>query len=438
MHPEPKALFKEAIRDCLPVLESLVGNCSAPHRVWKKTGEGQWHGETVQQPDMLSVFIGADEEITAASKRFAESFRLRHPQYDGMVGFAGWGSFNLGHDRINILRTALRHLWDRYATFDLDEAAVNGLIDEFETFVDQPSVRFLFRAMLLNFSTPADSIELPDGLRIRRLTEKEVSALYGGPVQFLGMFPNRGFAVHEFCVEGETEVPKILGDSADQGQPTTDQAKASLDKAILSLRTFKKGRVGYDFVSFHPLTFCPVPVASRGFGDLYVPIGTYTLGAEEIEALVSHAKLVFGVTEKAMMLACSRLADAEIRLRPQDRIVDAVIGMEALLLAGIDDRRTEMGFRFALNHAMLVAPDQRVSAFKVARDLYRLRSAIVHGSNIDETKLHQAAETATEALRAIITRFLQAGDQSYRSSDYWQHAYFGLPAPDFPPRPAPA
>ena len=93
-----------------------------------------------------------------------------------------------------------------------------------------------------------------------------------------------------------------------------------------------------------------------------------------------------------MSMACFRLADAANRIRPQDQIVDSVIGMEAVLLAGVEDRRSELSFRFSLNYAMLFAVDRREYAFSLARDLYRLRSKIAHGNTIDEKRLKIAGE----------------------------------------------
>jgi hypothetical protein len=86
----------------------------------------------------------------------------------------------------------------------------------------------------------------------------------------------RAFGLHEFCIEGETEEPKAFGDMKDDEQPVKDRVKATLDKAILCLRTFKEGHVGYDYVHFFPVTFCPLPLPPYGYGDLYVPFGNYT------------------------------------------------------------------------------------------------------------------------------------------------------------------
>lgn len=439
MHAEPKALLKKAVLKCLPGLQALVGKCKAPHRVWTKTGEGQWQSEVVLRPDWTRVSIAAHKQLTEAGQPFAESFFARHPKYNGMVGLR-FCKINLGHDITYIFRSAIQHLWWRYETFERVEDTVDSLVAEFESFVDKPTVRFVFRSQLLNFKTSGDSIDLPEGIRIRRMTDKEVSVFHGGPVEALGMMQPRALGTHDFCIEGETEEPKLFGDLKGDERPAKDPVKGSLDKAILCLRTFKGGHVGYDYIHFYPVTFCPLPLLSVGYGDLYVPFGSYILKAEECGPLAEHAKMVFGVSEPSMEMACSRLADAETRKKPRDRLVDAVIGMEALLLAGLgkEARKGELRFRFSLHYSTLFGtPEERHRAFRVAKRLYDLRSMISHGSTLsdkafsvgdEKLKLPEAAKRACERLRHLVRHFLPTVSQApYRKHAFWERAYFGLP-----------
>ena len=135
-----------------------------------------------------------------------------------------------------------------------------------------------------------------------------------------------------------------------------------------------------------------------------------------------------------MLLACSRLAMAQVRTSPQDRIVDAVVGMEALLLAG---HKKELRFRFALHYATLFeGPDERLKAFKIAKDLYDFRSGIAHGGSLEGESvrvgnewmsLKDAAERASEALRFLVGRFLPDADSApYKRPEFWEGRVFGL------------
>jgi hypothetical protein len=154
---------------------------------------------------------------------------------------------------------------------------------------------------------------------------------------------------------------------------------------------------------------------------------------------VKHADLIFACSEPAMEMACSRLADAANRTKPQDRIVDAVIGMEAILLAGLgnEEGRGELSFRFSLNYSTLFkTPEDRQHGYRVARDLYRLRSIIAHGTSLDEEnlkiagakpKLPEAGRIATSALRRLIMHFLPKNGAPYKDHKHWQRTYFGFP-----------
>jgi Apea-like HEPN len=104
--------------------------------------------------------------------------------------------------------------------------------------------------------------------------------------------------------------------------------------------------------------------------------------------------------------------------------------MEALLLAGLgkEDRKGELKYRFSLHYSTLFySPQERYGAFRIAKDLYDLRSAIAHGSSLKDKKyrigkeklnLSDAANQATEALRKVIMHFLpKAKFAPYKNSE---------------------
>ena len=113
--------------------------------------------------------------------------------------------------------------------------------------------------------------------------------------------------------------------------------------------------------------------------------------------------------------------------------------MEAILLAGLasEDRKGELKFRFSLHYSTLFdSPKERYCAFRVAKDLYDLRSTIAHGTTLkndqcrvgqEKLSLTEPATRATEALRTIVRRFLpQTEVAPYRKPEFWTRSYFGL------------
>ena len=151
------------------------------------------------------------------------------------------------------------------------------------------------------------------------------------------------------------------------------------------------------------------------------------------------AQDIFSLSESALETATARLAEAESRVRPQDQIFDAVVGMEALLLAGLgkEDRRSELKYRFSMNYSTLFAsPRERWGAYNLARDFYNHRSTIAHGGDFknerlkvgeEKLNLHETANRSKNMLRAIIKRFLpHAKTAPYKKSHFWEQKYFGV------------
>lgn len=219
-----------------------------------------------------------------------------------------------------------------------------------------------------------------------------------------------------------------------------DKVRLQLDTAVRCLRTFKEGYVGTDWLHFKFVKFCPLDLGSYGSVDRVIPPGIYKISDDEIETLRNHARNIFKLSESAMETACARLTDAEARFRPQDQILDAVIGMEALLLAGLgkEDRRSELKYRFSLNYSTLFeSPKERWRAYNIAKDFYDLRSTIAHGGDlakkdnrVGEEKLnpHETAKRTKDALRMLIQRFLpQSRIPPYKDSKFWERAYFKIP-----------
>jgi Apea-like HEPN len=419
--------LEQAILQSLPILQSLLGCYSEQSKVWTKQGEGIWHSEYKLKPDLFRVFIAADNQLNENGASFTKLFFENYSEYEGMVWFGGFGGCNFS-DKVSIFKAVINRIWVRYETFNCNKAEVNEIIEEVIQFVKQPMVRYRFQAQLLNFTMIESTLSLPGNLTIRRLNEHEVSAFINDSIT-----PVSFFGIHEFVIEGEDEFPKIFGYPDNIAHPI-EKVRAVLDRAILCLRTFKQGSIGYDNVKCKPLNFCPFGLGGTHVkNDMYIPFCRYELLSDEIVLLDDYANRVLQVSEPSMEMALSRLADAEIRTKPQDKIVDAVIGMEALLLAALSSK-SELSFRFSLNYSMLFPSDKRPSAFKLAKSLYNIRSTIAHGSSIDEmvniddqkVPLSDAANKATDVLRIIILHFLPQQGAPYKKDEFWKNKYFGL------------
>ena len=96
--------------------------------------------------------------------------------------------------------------------------------------------------------------------------------------------------------------------------------------------------------------------------------------------------------------ACSEIKN------PSDEVVDLFTCLEALLL----EQEEGLSFRLALRAANLIGDpaESRSLLYKKLRDLYALRSKIVHGGRLNSKQLERFAEVP--ALREIVRRVLLA------------------------------
>jgi hypothetical protein len=441
VNEEVKLALKQAMLKSLPIFHQLSVQFQQPYPVWSKREDGGWQGTYQPRTDVFHVFLAAEKQLDKAASGFAGTFFSGYPEYgEGkLVGCAGLCWMQLAHDKSHILRKAIGCLWDRHGTFDCNESCIDAVVDEFAEFIDSSKIRIRFQTLLLNFGMSGSGFRLSENLVVRRLSEAEISDIQSGPV--MGGAERHVFGgIHEFVIEGEIEGVKTFAGLEVSEDSPYQTARSQLDKAIICFRTFKEGQIGYDQLTFKFVKFCPLDVGRYGFLDRNVPLGTYIVAENEIPSLCEHARNIFGLREPAMEAACARLADAEARFRPQDQILDAVIGMEALLLAGLDreDRRSELKYRFSLNYSTLFnSPEERWRAYKVAKALYDHRSTIAHGGDMpvkdvrvgdEKLTLHETATRAKNTLRKLIHQFLpQAKAAPYKKSGFWERAYFGLP-----------
>lgn len=113
----------------------------------------------------------------------------------------------------------------------------------------------------------------------------------------------------------------------------------------------------------------------------------YILEVSEIESLRLVLDAVHRISNPSLRVALSRLNRQYTRETEDDRIIDAVVALESIYLAGVND---ELKFRLGARVAAHLGGDnaaERERLFELVSASYDLRSSIVHGS------LHKAQDS---------------------------------------------
>lgn len=198
-------------------------------------------------------------------------------------------------------------------------------------------------------------------------------------------------------------------------------AQSSLLTAELSLRLAKGGSVGIDCVHFMRPEFVGFTGEfTLNFSEFFIPRGTYELNdAEVIDVQKAWKSLNGEMVVGQLQTAIERLSLAETRTDFKDKIVDACIGLEALLLR--TDVQGELSYQFAINYSVLDPKrENRLARYDVARDIYKLRSKVAHGAASMERTDKQGRDIpdlSCVVLREVIHYFLNT--QWPPPADFW-------------------
>lgn len=269
--------------------------------------------------------------------------------------------------------------YERFSTFAVSTEQLDSLVNDVEAFLQSNEIRFNVFAVALNIAGPADlpPISFPGNITLRPITDSELTQFYGGNPFYQHQRTPTVFP--EFVFVTELKLPKLVGQTEPPTETPLDKIYDDLDRCLLALASYKEaGGVGYEGIRLVPSNLALGGASGISFfwRSQYVPFGRYNLEPQDVAPLREHAKL-FKNIDSTLEIACQRLVDAGQRAKPRDAIMDAIIGLESILLTG---NSNELSYRFAMNYSTLVAANRR-DAFNLAKDLYRLRSKIAHGTS---------------------------------------------------------
>ena len=428
-----------AIRAALKALLAELGKIpklpQEGHWEYHRTADSGWSGKLVPKLSFMGLDVTHGRVFDKLGEELEPALAKDYPDYLKAVGTE---TVTAVLQPATILVQLALEAEKRFGTFAVADAEIDALLAEVSAFFDRETVSLRLYAPALNLFGPADTppVAFPEGVRLRPITDDECTRFYGGNPIFRMRSTNMqlGFPFFVFVKELRTE--KVIGTHEVKGDSVSKRFQEELDSCVLALATFKdSGAVGYDgiWVTSSEFTLGAAFADRHMFGNEHVPLSRYDLTAEEAPQIEAHAKLFDGM-HSTLEMASQRLVDSARRTKPRDTIVDAVIGLESILLSNLEDR-TELRFRFSLNYAALFPKEEREVAFRTAKDLYDLRSRIAHGGspedkvkiNKKELTLHDAAVLARSVLRKTIAIFSSnSRTPDYMKEGYWLSKELGL------------
>jgi hypothetical protein len=283
---------------------------------------------------------------------------------------------------------------------------------------------------------PLHGIELPPvevqpakDIVLNKLTPSERNRLWeqwGQHASALGV----GHPVSErHAVRIRITVPKWLGHQ--EQRPELDHPYSSVElrlyQLVSAIRLLRKGYVGFTQLELTAERWCPFIGGQRSLGiqSPFVSFHGLRLREQDTAELSSNLAMVADLSKRGdsrLELALSRFNLSLERHQLYDRLIDAIVALEAIFL----DQSAELSFRLSLRAAACISTGKanRIRTYQLLRAAYDLRSQVLHGrtppTDIEVAGARLTPEELQDELRDILRRsLLKAMKQPSRNPEKW-------------------
>ena len=290
--------------------------------------------------------------------------------------------------------------------FDFDEAAFTKTYESLEEYLLGTEDTYRLVAPLLNFEMGGGSLTL-GSVTIRALDNDEVvqlNRILPDHRSIEGRFP---FGIARFGVETLAHCPR-------GSQVGVSAGFDRLWWSVICLKLAKKGAITYGDVWIIPHRWSPFPGLARQSRSVQLSFfDIYRMAREDIPVIERIWHSVEGHVEKPppfWMVALGRFDDSSLRHRPEDKLIDTWIGLEALFGkgVGVGELRYQLSLRLA--HFLETDAGARKRVRDLAMDAYKLRGAVVHGeAKRDVKKLSELPNEMEMLLRRALCKCVLNG-----------------------------
>ena len=270
---------------------------------------------------------------------------------------------------------------------------------------------FTYLALLDRFNSDMDELDLSyenRTLKIRKISEREI-AEFLSPSKVLIPIIRGQFeiviAVSEdmYWLDYSYEV-----DSKEAMIVASNNVNEEKEKIILALRLFKEGclHTVFDVKKGKHIATTVTPFRGlRSSGRLYFLAGSELTILKEFLREFLHFVWEKKKSRTPLGITLSRFTDGYERTKLEDKIIDYVVGLEALYLQG--ESLGEFGYKMSHRASILLSDkkEEQRKIFKGIKGVYGLRSSIVHGGKYDLTA--EDVWIAEDTLRDSIRKFLK-------------------------------
>jgi hypothetical protein len=326
-----------------------------------------------------------------------------------------------------LVRYFLKDICEHSQQLVVDEQAFNDVLARVDAALFGP-LRVALSGPLMYFGGP-DLVDLAPGVRIERVPGSRAAELetwVSGPRLFWHM-PSFSHVLR---------VEYAASESASYVQDAFQHAEAITQHVFAALRVLKAGHFACPYFVVEPLSWRPEDIWGRSprREGHHTSAGSYVLeDIPTVQDLYRKIEHCIRTHEPSLDIALRRFERAIEEHTPEDKFIDLMIAAEALFL---HDAQQELGYRFSQRiAAFLAAGKDRLVLQRRAKDLYDLRSQLVHGGapneivRVGEQRIPfgQAVDDTEHLLRTSLLMLLALAPEARptRVDRFWDRLLLG-------------
>jgi len=303
-----------------------------------------------------------------------------------------------------------RYLWELQSLDQPDQAILAQLSEELDELIEQTSIRYTTQLAIdgIEISSP---LEYRD-VKLRQLTPSERGHYWQSRS---GDQLNQNGQHTDFVVPRDYVMvtPTVLLEvTTSRSRSETVSSSTLINRVALAffLKGFDIASTGVVVGFDRPIWATLGQSHARSLVDEKLVTEVKQLTEEDFRTIVDLAYKMpdFGPGEASSReIALYRVLRGLGMHWMESGFLDHVIALEAALLKGVE---IELSYRFALYGSLFLRNERNPEeTFKKLRNIYSVRSKLVHGSTIEARKREQAIKDAPDIAKAVILRAVEHG-----------------------------
>ncbi len=400
---------RENVKDAaLKLLKAIAVKAKKELRTNTKVSQySSWMVKTSATSSSSQMFERKVFNSRAIDMMYQLDRKTYFPEKEGLKEIAIEAGFKAEEIEYGLLLTLVRAWLGVSNPLDIDREDVRGVIERFATTIIDKIVETSSRYALIMMDERSEEVNLDDEVSLRRISDEELWE-FG---QLGSVLSPASMTISGVMLEPLSESWMILEINRKHRLGESDNSNMIKDAVLTNMLMSSRGNFRIINLGIKNNTWFGGPAIIGNRAERYINIlggGRYLVDVEVKKQMTEDWYLILNIfkSNNYLKMPADKMLEGLSRSDLRDSVIDYAIGLEALLLGGVQQ---EMSYRFALRGTHIVnwSSGDKDEWYKKLKNFYRVRSKIVHGRSVERNQLAATSEVGEKALREILRWYIR-------------------------------